>query len=401
VEEEVSSSTVAHPGTESVSRVILTIVNDVGPTSMPFNEFVVYRAGHVPGERHVVISWGGIDHERLRSAVPEQAARNITLLATGSSVSRLRRLCRETLDSLRREGARTVVHLHQPKSGLMFHLVRASMSGRVPVLFTVHNAYDKYTWPNRVLSTANYLLAASVTFVSRSAERAYPAWVRRWSRGPARAIPNGVDLGRVDALVRTLPEVPPPAARRSSAGLQLINVGRFVEQKNHRFLIDLLAQLPETMTLTLVGDGPLRPRVLEWAQQRGVANRVRFTGVVPREDVYRELLAADVFVSGSLWEGLPIAVLEAMALRRPVLLSDIGPHREIAEVGDGTRVLPLEVGSWAAELTRWAAEGTQTLAQLGARNRRTMEDHLSLERMHRSYTRVYEELTASTQGEDR
>lgn len=401
MEEELSSSTVAHPGTESVSRVILTIVNDVGPTSMPFNEFVVYRAGHVPGERHVVISWGGIDHERLRSAVPEEAARNITLLATGSSVSRLRRLCRETLESLRREGSHTVVHLHQPKSGLLFHLVRASMSGRVPVLFTVHNAYDKYNWPNRVLSTANYLLAASVTFVSRSAERAYPAWVRRWRRSPARAIPNGVDLDRIDALLGALPEFPVPAARRSSAGLQLINVGRFVEQKNHRFLIDLLAQLPETMTLTLVGDGPLRPQVLEWAQQRGIANRVRFTGVVPREDVYRELLAADVFVSGSLWEGLPIAVLEAMALRRPVLLSDIGPHREIAAVGDGTRVLPLEVGSWAAELQRWAADGPQTLAQLGARNRRTMEDHLSLERMHRSYTRVYEELTGSEEGEGR
>jgi glycosyltransferase involved in cell wall biosynthesis len=399
VEEKLTSSTARPPSTESVSRVILTIVNDVGPTSMPFNEFVVYRAGHVPGERHVVISWGGIDHERLRSAVPEAAARNITLLATGGSLGRLRRLCRETLDPLRRDGTRAVVHLHQPKAGLMYHLVRASLPGRVPVLFTVHNAYDKYSWPNRILSPANYLLAGSVTFVSRSAERAYPAWVRRWSHIPARAVPNGVDLDRVDALLRALPGIPAPATRRPSAGLQLVNVGRFVEQKNHRFLIDLLAQLPEAMTLTLVGDGPLRPRVLEWAQQRGVANRVRFTGMVPREEVYRELLAADVFVSGSLWEGLPIAVLEAMALRRPVLLSDIGPHREIAEVGDGTRVLPLEVGHWAAQLKQWAADGTQTLAQLGTRNRKTMEDHLSLERMHRSYTRVYQELTESQQGE--
>ncbi len=381
--------------------MILTIVNDVGPTSMPFNEFVVYRAGHIPEERHVVISWGGIDHERLRDSVPEAAARNITLLAAGGSVSRLRRLCRQTLESLHREGTPAVVHLHQPKAGLMFQLVRATLPGRAPVLFTVHNAYDKYTWPNRVLSTVNYLLATSVTFVSRSAERAYPAWVRRQGRIPALAVPNGVDLDRVDALLRTLPEVPQARAPGSSAGLQLVNVGRFVEQKNHRFLIDLLAQLPETITLTLVGDGPLRPRVLEWAQQRGIANRVRFTGVVPREEVYRELLAADAFVSGSLWEGLPIAVLEAMALRRPVLLSDIGPHREIAEVGDGTRVLPLELGSWVAELNRWAADGSQTLTQLGARNRTTMEDHLSLERMHRSYTRLYETLTKSNQREGR
>jgi glycosyltransferase involved in cell wall biosynthesis len=379
--------------------VILTIVNDVGPTSMPFNEFVVYRAGHVPGERHVVISWGGIDHDRLRRAVPEAAARNITLLATGGSVRRLRQLCRETLDSLRRDGTPAVIHLHQPKSGLMFNLVRASLPGQTPVLFTVHNAYDRYSWPNRILSPINFMLAAAVTFVSRSAERAYPAWVRRWRQIPALAVPNGVDLGRVDALLRALPENPAPAVR--SGGLRLVNVGRFVEQKNHRFLIDLLAALPAEMTLTLVGDGPLRPRVLEWAQQLGVAHRVRFTGVVPREDVYRELLGGDVFVSSSLWEGLPIAVLEAMALRRPVLLSDIGPHREIAEVGDGTRVLPLDVSRWAAELNRWASDGRHELAELGDRNRKTMEDHLSLERMHRAYSRLYEQLTASAQGDRR
>ena len=394
-----SSAAVAGAGSTAARRVILTIVNDVGPTSMPFNEFVVYRAGHVPGERHVVISWGGIDHERLSRAVPEAAAKNITLLATGGSVRRLRQLCRQTLDSLRREGTPAVIHLHQPKSGLMFHLVRASLPGQTPVLFTVHNAYDRYSWPNRILSPINFMLAAAVTFVSRSAERAYPAWVRRWRHIPALAVPNGVDLDRVDALLRALPEKPPPAVR--SGGLRLVNVGRFVEQKNHRFLIDLLAALPAEMTLTLVGDGPLRPRVLEWAQQLGVADRVRFTGVVPREDVYRELLGADVFVSGSLWEGLPIAVLEAMALRRPVLLSDIGPHREIAEVGDGTRVLPLEVSRWAAELNRWAADGSHELAELGDRNRKTMEDHLSLERMHRAYSRLYRDLTASAQGAGR
>ena len=394
-----SSAAVAGAASTAAPRVILTIVNDVGPTSMPFNEFVVYRAGHVPGERHVVISWGGIDHERLSRAVPEAAARNITLLATGGSVRRLRQLCRETLDSLRRDGTPAVIHLHQPKSGLMFNLVRASLPGRTPVLFTVHNAYDKYSWPNRILSPINFMLAAAVTFVSRSAERAYPAWVRRWRHIPALAVPNGVDLGRVDALLRALRESPAPVVR--NGGLHLVNVGRFVEQKNHRFLIDLLAALPTEMTLTLVGDGPLRPRVLEWAQQLGVADRVRFTGVVPREDVYRELLGGDVFVSGSLWEGLPIAVLEAMALRRPVLLSDIGPHREIAEVGDGTRVLPLDVSRWAAELNRWASDGSHELAELGDRNRKTMEDHLSLERIHRAYSRLYEQLTASGQGDGR
>jgi colanic acid/amylovoran biosynthesis glycosyltransferase len=170
-------------------------------------------------------------------------------------------------------------------------------------------------------------------------------------------------------------------------------VGRFVEQKYPRFLVELLARLPREVTLTLVGDGPLRPRAVEWARQVGAEDRIRFTGVIPREQVYAEILAADLFVSGSLWEGLPIAVLEAMALRRPVLLSDIPSHREIAELGGSIRVLPHDLDAWTRALARLASLPAGELAAEGEENRRIVESALSLERMHQAYTEVYQRLT--------
>ncbi len=379
--------------------MVLTIINDIGPTSMPFNEFVVYRAGNIAGERHTVVSWGPLDASRIMETVAPAVAANIQVRVADENPAALRQLCQTALAQARASAAPLIVHLHQPKSGIVFQMVRPTLARRVPVLFTVHNTYDKYTWPNRVLSAANFAMADAVTFVSRSADEAYPAALRR-GRVLNRAVPNGVDMTRVDALVRRVTGSSPAAAAASplsssgESGLRLINIGRFVEQKNHRFLIDLMANLPQGTTLTLVGDGPLRPRVLEWARGRGIADRIRFTGLISRDEVYRELLSADVFVSGSLWEGLPIAVLEAMALRKPVLLSDIGPHREIAEVGPACRVLPLDVEQWQSQLGSWRTGGGDQLAQVGAENRRTVEQHLSLARMHQEYTKLYQRLAA-------
>jgi glycosyltransferase involved in cell wall biosynthesis len=102
------------------------------------------------------------------------------------------------------------------------------------------------------------------------------------------------------------------------------HVGRFVEQKNHGFLLEIARRVldfnPRTYLL-LVGDGPLRPAIERRAAEMGLAKQVVFTGF--RSDIARVLLGAvDVFVMPSLHEGLPLAGLEAQAARLPCVLSD-------------------------------------------------------------------------------
>jgi glycosyltransferase involved in cell wall biosynthesis len=374
----------------SDTRVIVTFVNDVGPTSMPFNEFVAYRARRLPSERHLVLSWAPVDESRLRGGPIEDTLRRITLHDCRGSFRRLARICRRVFQELRQSGEPVVVHLHQPRSGILVQAVRATLPWKPPVLFTVHNSFDRYTLPNRVLSTFNYLLAGEITYVSRSSEQSYPPRLRAARRGHATAVPNGVDLERVDATLAALPRTEGPP--RAGDSFRLVNVGRFVEQKYPRFLIELLARLPRPFSLTLVGDGPLRPSAEALARQLGVEDRVRFTGVIPREEVYRELLEGDLFISGSRWEGLPIAVLEAMALSRPVLLSDIPSHREIAELGGAVPVLPHDLDAWVRALGEIAALPPAARAAQGAANRRLVESALSLERMHQAYTELYQRL---------
>jgi len=102
------------------------------------------------------------------------------------------------------------------------------------------------------------------------------------------------------------------------------HVGRFVPPKNQSFILEIAAEIlkkrPDIHFL-LVGDGPIRPQLEAHAKAAGLSERIHFTGT--RTDVPRIMRAAmDVFIFPSLWEGLPIAVIEAQAAGLPCILSE-------------------------------------------------------------------------------
>ncbi len=105
------------------------------------------------------------------------------------------------------------------------------------------------------------------------------------------------------------------------------HVGRFNQQKNHPFLLEIFAALLKkepNAVLLLVGGGTDMQRIQAKAQTLGVAEKVRFLGV--RSDVTDLMQAMDVFVFPSLYEGLGIALIEAQAAGLPCVVSDTIPH---------------------------------------------------------------------------
>ena len=103
----------------------------------------------------------------------------------------------------------------------------------------------------------------------------------------------------------------------------ILHVGRFNEQKNHRFLIKLFFeyhQCDSDSFLLLVGDGELKQEIISLAREYNVYNYVKFLGV--RKDVNYLLMASDVFVLPSLYEGLPIVGVEAQATGIPCIFAD-------------------------------------------------------------------------------
>nr|WP_246197972.1 glycosyltransferase family 4 protein [Solidesulfovibrio aerotolerans] len=171
---------------------------------------------------------------------------------------------------------------------------------------------------------------------------------------PIAMIPNGVDTARFAPAPGPV-GAPQDGPAAGSGPMQLLFVGRVVQQKGLDVLLNALALLPPGLDyrLTLVGDGPLRPALVEQAARLGLAGRVRFAGWASREDMPAVLRAADVFVFPSRDEGMPNAVLEAMASGLPVAATRISGNEELVLDGQtGFLVPPNDANALAVVLAR-------------------------------------------------
>ncbi len=122
----------------------------------------------------------------------------------------------------------------------------------------------------------------------------------------------------------------------SPDGRRFVNVGRLSEQKGQLVLVEAAAMLQEQghdFQLVIVGDGPLRGVIERRIDQLGLGSRVRVTGFLSNHDVRQELLAARALVLPSFAEGLPVAIMEALALGRPVISTYIAGIPELVQPG--------------------------------------------------------------------
>ena len=129
----------------------------------------------------------------------------------------------------------------------------------------------------------------------------------------------------------------------------LVCVGRLCEAKGQLLLMEAAARLAARaipFQLTLAGDGPLRGELEALIQHYGLARQVRITGWISSADVRREILAARAMVLPSFAEGLPVVIMEAMALRRPVLSTYVAGIPELVRSGENGWLFP--AGSVAA-----------------------------------------------------
>lgn len=142
-----------------------------------------------------------------------------------------------------------------------------------------------------------------------------------FEEGKVKVINNAIDCEKYKFKSKTRDDM------REKLGLKdhlvIGNVGRFNEQKNHSFLIDIfysMRQTKEKVILLLVGDGPLFQNIKDKVDKLNMSNDVIFLG--RRKDISDILQAMDIFLLPSLYEGLPVVGVEAQASGLPIVLSD-------------------------------------------------------------------------------
>ncbi len=227
------------------------------------------------------------------------------------------------------------------------HLYHANLYGRLatrrenlPVIASVHNTYHRTKWHRRLLNRLLARRTYAVTAGSAEVERDLLT-IDRIPRDKVVRLPNCIDLDRVETGL-TASEAKRQLGFQES-DIVIGTVGRVEEQKGHTYLLEAFAQVRQqpggdALRLLIVGDGRMLPRLHETAATLGLEEVCRFPGQLAKlADVYR---AVDLFAMPSLWEGLSLAMLEAMAAGLPVIATDVGGAREVLGDNQCGRLVP-------------------------------------------------------------
>lgn len=351
-------------------RCLVTITDNIGPTSMPYNEFLLYRRKHFIDEKQILIL---LFKKKLSPGI--EIPEDVSSYITGKSIS----LLRKTINQILREYSEVVFHIHEGKSVILFSLATFG-SCHKNTIYTLHSTYRNYPFHNKLFSAIASILSKDVVCVSKTSLMYYPKWLK-WLRGShVGYIQNGVDTERIDSVDASIIEKNRP--------FTLIYVARLVGLKRHHILFEALKELPD-VKLQLVGTGSLKEELKRKARDFGIEDRVEFYGLKPREQVYRMLKEADLYVSTSSYEGLPIGVLEALGCGTPCLVSDIEQHAEIAEKCPSLQLCSDDVGQWVQKIYCQKKLSKSDIAIIKHQNRISVKKYFSLATMHQHYNELY------------
>jgi colanic acid/amylovoran biosynthesis glycosyltransferase len=233
------------------------------------------------------------------------------------------------LDELTRRGV-DHLHVHFGTNPAAVAQIARAMGGP-PYSFTVHGP-DEFDAPVGFSLAEKIADASFVVAISHYCS----AQLRRWSARADWHKIQVVGCGVSDEFF----EQARPIAKGSRA---LVCVGRLTPQKGQLLLleafVDALAR-GANAELVLVGDGELRDELESFIEQHGLAAHVRITGWLDGNDVRQELLAARALVLPSFAEGLPVVIMEAFALGRPVLSTYVAGIPELVKGGDNGWLVP-------------------------------------------------------------
>ena len=294
------------------------------------------------------------------------------------------------LASIVRRERPLVVHAHMIHANLLARITRLFAS--IPVLIcTAHNIIEG----GRARELAYRLTDSLADITTQVSEAGKQRYIQVGAVPPHKIvyIPNGIDTSRFQPNPMVRQAVREQLGCAPDAFVWL-TVGRLEPVKNH---LELLCAFREVTAvhpharLLIAGQGPLQAATEQRITELGLAERVRLLGV--RRDIPDLLNAADAFVLPSLWEGMPLTLLEASATALPIVATDVGGNAEVVLEGKtGYLVPPKNTDALAQTLLRIMRLSEADRSAMGQAGRAHVVQNFDLERVVDRWEALYREL---------
>jgi len=222
-----------------------------------------------------------------------------------------------------------VVHIHSGLTGIIF--IMAIFPFRLALLkktvFTLHNSWNVLKPRNQLLDFIVMLASRKVCICGISSRDSIPKIINYFIGGKTQAIVNGFDHERIDNVQNKKLNEDHFA---KSSKIKIVYVGALNNTKNQIALLEVLKSISMEAEIIFLGDGVNKETLIDYSKYIHDSIKIVFKGRVSRDLAIEHMLEADVFISLSKGEGLPIAVLESMYAGCFMILSIIPPHKEVS-----------------------------------------------------------------------
>lgn len=207
-----------------------------------------------------------------------------------------------------------VIHIHTCTPLRVFYLLAAKKAGVVVRIYHSHSAaiIDKKPWKKRIFSLLRIFLNCWATdfFACSKAAGKWMFSTKKGTHKEYKIINNGIETDKYKYDLSARQQIRHELHMKTS--FIVGNIGRFIEQKNQSFVIDVFKEIKHiqpTAQLILLGKGPLEHQLKQYSLKSGLNDSIHFLNI--RNDVNKLLSAMDLFLMPSLYEGLPVSAIEA------------------------------------------------------------------------------------------
>lgn len=323
----------------------------------------------------------------LFPAITDQVSYAIGMIAEGRKIIRNDKIDIIHANTLNPAVAGAVLGIFHriPVVSTVHHIHSVQSNSRVYKMLQMQNASPVNVALGRITRTIyeKIIIKLPVEYIHSVSNTTCHDLRRFGYKGKIRVIPNGLHLGRFDngCSIDYKP--------------YLLFIGRLVDYKNLDVVIEAFAETTKVLPrarLVIVGDGPMRQRWTEKAAALGIRTSVHFRGYVSEEEKVKLLSKCSGLVFPSLVEGFGMVVLEAFALSKPVLASDIDSLHELVEDGiDGFLIEPSSVQGWTDKMSG-ILNSPSTSRAMGCRGRIRVERYYSMDRVGGMLESLYQNI---------
>tara|TARA_B100001109_G_C18844393_1_gene466076 strand:- start:385 stop:1467 length:1083 start_codon:yes stop_codon:yes gene_type:complete len=253
----------------------------------------------------------------------------ITIFHGNGSVFQLFKLIKRNINKVDYD----VVHIHNSITGIIFILAifPFKLGLLKKTVFTIHNSWNVFKTRNQFLNIIVMLFSSKVCTCGKSSQNSLPKIIKFFFNKKIKAITNGFDNRRIDRIASNNLQV---SHFDINSKIKIVYVGSLTDTKNQIALLKVLNLSNIEAEIIFLGDGVNKQSLIDYSKKVVSSNKISFKGCLPRDIAIEHMLEADVFISLSKGEGLPIAVLEAMYCGCFLILSTIPPHKEVSPPSD-------------------------------------------------------------------